>query len=81
MIRNMGIFDRRLRVFAVAPDAIVLAFVFGAGTIIGIVMFVIAGIMLATAATGFCPTYTLLGVSTHPDGFHRVRHHLHAGHA
>lgn len=81
MTRNMGVFDRGLRVFAVVPAAIVLAFVFGTGTTIGIVLFVIAGIMFATAATGFCPTYSLLGVSTHPHGFHRVGHHLRAGHA
>lgn len=81
MSRNMGTFDRGLRVFAVVPAAIVVAFLIGAGTVIGIVLFAFAGLMLATAATGFCPTYTLLGVSTHPHGFHRVRHDLHAGHA
>jgi hypothetical protein len=72
MTRNMGALDRGLRAFVVAPAAIVAAFIVGAGTIAGVVLFVVAGIMLATAATGFCPTYTLLGISTYPHGLHRV---------
>jgi hypothetical protein len=37
--------------------------------------------MLATAATGYCPNYTLAGISTDPRP-HRVnRHHLRGGHA
>ena len=59
MIRNMSTLDRRLRAFLVAPAAIVVAVVVGAGSIAGIVLFVLAGIMLATSAVGFCPLYTL----------------------
>ena len=80
MSRNMGAFDRSLRAFVVAPAAIVAAFIIGAGTVIGIVLFVVAGIMLTTAVTGFCPTYTVLGISTHPRGLHRVGDHIRAGH-
>jgi hypothetical protein len=69
MTRNMGTFDRGLRAFVVAPAAIVAAFILGAGTIAGVILFVVAGIMLATAATGLCPTYTVLGISTHPRGY------------
>ena len=76
MIRNMGTLDRALRVFAIAPAAIVAALILGAGTLEGIVLFVVAGIMLASATTAFCPTYILLGISTHPRGVHRVGHHL-----
>ena len=76
MIRNMGTLDRALRVFVIAPAAIVVALLLGAGTVGGIVLFVVAGIMLVSAATAFCPTYILLGISTHPNGVHRVGHHL-----
>jgi hypothetical protein len=80
MTRNMGAFDRGLRAFVVAPAAIVVAFLIGAGTIFGVILFVVAGVMLTTAVTAFCPTYTVLGISTRP-GLHRVRHGLRAGHA
>lgn len=77
----MGTFDRGLRAFVVAPVAIVVALILGAGTVGGVILFVVAGVMLATAATAFCPTYTLFGVSTRPHGLHRVGHHLRGGHA
>jgi hypothetical protein len=80
MSLNMGALDRGLRAFLVAPVAIVIAFLVGAGTVAGIVLFVVAGVMLATSATGFCPTYTVLGISTHPRGVHRVGHGIRAGH-
>ncbi|HEU4980014.1 MAG TPA: DUF2892 domain-containing protein [Solirubrobacterales bacterium] len=79
MNRNMGTLDRGVRVFLVAPAAIIAAFILGAGTVLGIVLFVVAGIMLATSATGYCPTYTLIGISTDP-GLHRVDHGLFHGH-
>lgn len=81
MTRNMGTLDRGLRAFVVAPIAIAVAFVLGAGTIAGVILFVVAGIMLATAATAYCPTYTVVGISTRPRGLHRVGHGVRAGHA
>ena len=80
MTRNMGTFDRALRAFVVAPVAIVMAFVLGAGTLGGIILFIFAGIMLTTAVTAYCPTYTVVGISTRPH-LHRVGHHLRGGHA
>lgn len=80
MTRNMGAFDRGLRAFVVAPVAIVVAVLIGAGTVAGVVLFVVAGIMLSSAVTGFCPTYTAIGISTRPRGLHRVGHGLRAGH-
>ena len=80
MPRNMGMFDRGLRAFVVAPIAIIVGLVVGAGTFGGVVLLVVAGIMLATAATGFCPTYTAVGISTDPR-LHRVGHRLRGGHA
>ena len=79
MIRNMGVLDRALRGFAVAPVAVVLAFVAGADTVAGVILFIVAGIMLATAATGFCPNYIWLGIST-DQGVHRVGHGIRHGH-
>jgi hypothetical protein len=80
MTPNMGRLDRGLRGFIVAPTALAVAFVVGAGTAGGIILLVVGGIMLATAATGYCPNYTLVGISTDPRP-HRTRHHLHGGHA
>ena len=64
MSRNMSNLDRRLRTFVVAPVAIVIAILVGAGSIAGILLFAVAAIMLATSAIGFCPLYTLLHIDT-----------------
>ncbi len=64
MSKNMSNLDRGLRAFLVAPIAIVVAFVVGAGSILGIVLLAIAAIMLATSAIGYCPLYTLLHLNT-----------------
>ena len=81
MTRNMGWTDRSLRAVIVAPLAIIVALIVGASTVVGIFLFVVAGIMLVTALSGFCPTYTLLGISTGPGGVHRTGHGLLRGHA
>jgi Protein of unknown function (DUF2892) len=81
MIRNMGTLDRMVRAFVVAPAAIVVALILGAGTVGGVILFVVAGIMLASAATAFCPTYTVVGISTDPRGLHRVGRGIRHGHA
>ena len=64
MSRNMNTTDRALRAFLVAPAAIVVAVVVGAGSIAGILLFALAAIMLATSAVGFCPLYKLLHLNT-----------------
>lgn len=65
MRRNMGTPDRVLRAVIIAPALILLDFaVFDVGSVLGIVALAFASIMLATAAVGFCPTYTLFGIST-----------------
>ena len=61
---NMGSFDRAFRAFAIAPAAIVAAIVLGASSLGGILLFVVAGIALATGAVGFCPAYVPFGVDT-----------------
>lgn len=79
--RNMGALDRSLRAFVVAPTTIVLALLLGAGAIVGVVLVAAAGVMLVTATTGFCPTYTLVGIATGPSGIHRTARGLFHGHA
>ena len=61
---NMGRTDRMIRSFIVAPLAIILAFVVGAGSVGGIILFVVAAVMLATSAVKSCPLYLPLGIST-----------------
>ncbi len=64
MTKNMGNVDRIVRV-VVAVIAAILAFgPVGAGTPFGIILLVVAVIMLATAAIGFCPLYKPFGLNT-----------------
>ena len=65
MSTNESPIDRVIRV-VIAVAAVVVAFVVGASSVLGIILFVVAAIMLVTAATGFCPLYRLIGVSTCP---------------
>lgn len=66
---NMGIVDRCVRTCLVAPGLVLSSWiVFGFGSVVGIVFLVVAGIMLATSAVGFCPTYTLFGINTNRAG-------------
>jgi hypothetical protein len=64
MFRNMSNLDRGLRSFVIAPVAIVIAVLVGAGSIGGLVLFALAAIMLATSAVGFCPLYALFHLDT-----------------
>ena len=64
MNRNMSNLDRALRSFLIAPAAVAVAVVVGGGSIAGIVLLVLAAMMLATSAIGFCPLYTLLRLNT-----------------
>jgi hypothetical protein len=64
MSRNLSNLDRGLRAFVMAPVAIILAVLVGAGSIVGILLFALAAIMLATSAVGFCPLYALFRFDT-----------------
>jgi hypothetical protein len=64
MFTNMSNLDRGLRSFLIAPAAIVIAILVGAGSIAGALLFVLAAVMLATSAIGFCPLYALLHFDT-----------------
>jgi len=57
MKQNMGTADRLIRLLAVAPALLVLAYLVGFGSVVGVIATVVAIIMVATAAIGFCPLY------------------------
>ena len=65
LVKNMGSLDRAVRAFVIAPAAIIAAFALGAASASGIVLFVVAGIALATGAIGICPSYVPFGIDTH----------------
>lgn len=60
MKRNTHTADRIGRI-VLAAAAVWLAIAVGAGTSGGVVALVFAGIMTATAVSGFCPLYLLVG--------------------
>jgi len=64
MEHNMGKSDRLVRVLLVAPLAVILAIVVGAGSVLGIVLLAVAAIMALTAVVGMCPLYSVFGIST-----------------
>lgn len=66
MTRNMGQIDRMLRAVVAAPLLIIVAVVVGATTLGGILALIGAAVMLATAAMGSCPLYSLFGLDTCP---------------
>jgi hypothetical protein len=64
MTKNMNTLDRALRAFVIAPLLVIAALFVGAGTILGVVLLLLAAVMLATAAVGFCPLYALFHLNT-----------------
>jgi hypothetical protein len=63
MTTNESTADRVVRV-VLAVAAVAGALLAGAGSVPGIALLVVAGVLLATAATGFCPLYRVFGIST-----------------
>jgi hypothetical protein len=68
---NMGVLDRALRAFVIAPAAIITALALGVPSILGIVLLAVAAIGLTTGAIGICPAYVPFGIDTH-RGAHRA---------
>jgi quinol-cytochrome oxidoreductase complex cytochrome b subunit len=63
MQKNVGSIDRTIR--AVVGIALLAAYFLGAvGGTLGIVALVVGIVMLGTAALGWCPPYSLLGINT-----------------
>jgi DUF2892 family protein len=72
MKKNMGAADRVIRILV----AIVIAALYLTSSISGvvaIVLGVVAVVFLATGATGFCPGYVPLGISTRRKRSESVR--------
>ena len=63
MSSNISGADRIIRL-VIAVAAVIGALAVGASSVLGIILFVVAAIMLVTAAVGFCPLYRLFGLST-----------------
>lgn len=63
MPRNMGNTDRVVRTL-VAVVAAVVALLAGPASVLGTVLWVVAGLMLVTAALAPCPVYSLLRIDT-----------------
>ena len=57
MKKNMGTTDRLVRALVIAPVLLVLAVLVGFATVGGVIATLLAVVMLATAAVGFCPLY------------------------
>jgi Protein of unknown function (DUF2892) len=64
MKTNIGSADRKLRAFVVAPVLIVAGLFVGPAGWLAIVLYALAGVLLATSAISFCPLYALLGLGT-----------------
>ena len=62
MSKNMTILDRRLRALLIAPLAVLIAVLIGPGSVVSIVLYALAAVMLATSAAGYCPLYSLFGM-------------------
>ncbi len=63
MNKNVGTIDRTIRALA----GLVGIALFATGTVegtVGIIALVVGIVMLGTAAIGWCPPYTLLGINT-----------------
>lgn len=65
MNANVGPTDKTIR-FVLALVAAVFAFLAGIASALGIVLLVVGVVLAATAFTGFCPIYRVLGLSTCP---------------
>lgn len=65
MKRNESNLDRVIRV-VIAAAAVGGAVLVGIGSVLGLLLLVVAAVMLVTAAVGWCPLYSLVGISSCP---------------
>ena len=63
MKKNMGIFDRSIRII-IAAVLVVLYFTNVISGVLAIVLLVVAGVFLLTSLISVCPLYLLLGIKT-----------------
>ena len=75
MTRNLNTTDRIVRAgLGVALVAVAIAA--DVAPITGVILYVLAAVMLGTAAIGFCPLYSALGISTCPTPHRTRREHV-----
>jgi uncharacterized membrane protein len=75
--KNMSNVDRALRAFLIAPAAVIVGALLGPTSVLAIVVYALAVVMLATAAAGFCPLYALLHIDSRRwQPAHRKETHL-----
>ena len=63
-MRNLATIDRWLRTGLAVVTAI-LAVAVGSSSIGGVILWIVAVVLAFTAASGFCPIYRVLGLSTY----------------
>ncbi|MBI1351874.1 MAG: DUF2892 domain-containing protein [Actinomycetales bacterium] len=63
MTTNENGIDRAVRII-IAIAAVLGAWAVGFGSVLGVILLVVAAIMVLTAVTGFCPLYRIFGLST-----------------
>jgi len=63
MVKNVGSPDKIAR-YVIAVVAVIVALMVGAGSVLGIMLFVVAAVMVVTALLGFCPIWRIIGVNT-----------------
>ncbi|QGF24798.1 YgaP family membrane protein [Raineyella fluvialis] len=65
MIKNIGSTDRLIR-FILGPILIVLAYILGFTSVLGIVAVIVGLLLIGTASISTCPLYLALHLSTAP---------------
>ncbi len=66
MNKNMSSADSKLRAFVVAPVLVAAGVLVGPAGWLAIVLYALAGVMLATSLVGTCPLYMVFGLRTCP---------------
>ena len=61
MPSNLHKHERVVRLFVLAPLALIAALIVGAGSTLGIVLLVVSALMVVTGAVSFCPLYAAIG--------------------
>jgi hypothetical protein len=64
MTPNIGLTDRKVRSFVIAPFLVILAIVFHSIAWLMVVLLVLAVVMWATSAIKICPLYLPFKIST-----------------
>ena len=75
MTRNLNTTDRIVRT-GLGVALVAVAITADDAPITSVVLYVLAAVMLGTAAIGFCPLYSAFGISTCPTPHRTRREHV-----